>query len=161
MENNAVEPKETQKRRGQTKEHMAEISKIGNDTKKKKGAITAYDKAQKRKEIDEKFAMIQAEISKSTTQKDVDEVPEPPPPVIKKTPTESASRKPKKIVEIIEEEEDQDASDEDEEEEIVVKRIIKKKTKNEDKFIQKSNIEMLKNRFNEDVRKRLMSSLFD
>ena len=163
MQNNAEEPKTTQKKRGQSKEHLAEISKIGNETKKKMGAITAYEKAQKRKEIDEKFAMIQAEISKST-QKDIDEVPEPPPqpepPVVKKT-----SQKPKKVVEIVEEvEDDQETSDE--EEEIVVKRIIKKKpppmvSRNDDRFIQKSNIEMLKNRFNEDVRKRLMSSLFD
>ena len=190
-------------KRGQSREHMAAIAKKGGEVTKMKGAIKAYEKAQKRKEIDEKFAMIQAEIAKTslaTSQKltnepesDQSHIPEresaQPTPVestsMKKTPKpglatsrkltkeppepESAppalrkkTPKPPKIVEIIEEEE---ASDE-EEEEVIVKRIIKKKPSqpridNNDKFIQKSNIEMLKNKFNDDVRKRLMSSLFD
>ncbi len=46
MENNPEVPKKTQ--RGQSREHMAEISKIGNEMKKKKGAITAYEKANRR-----------------------------------------------------------------------------------------------------------------
>ncbi len=122
MENIPEEPKKSQKR-GQSKEHMAEISKIGNEIKKKQGAITAYEKAQKRKEIEEKFAMIQNEISKqnSPIQHDQPETisvkQERPPP---------KNKKPKKIIEVVEEVDDE-SDEESEEEEVVIKKIVKKK----------------------------------
>lgn len=180
MENNQEEPKKTQ-RRGQSKEHMAEISKIGNEIKKKKGAITAYEKAKKKKEIEDKFAMIQNEISKSSGSsgcpaglrpegaKQNSEISEPeepeitsitkqrPPPITKKT---------KKVIEVVEESYDEESEDsEEEEEEVVVRKIVKKKPSryqpDNEQLVQKSNIELLRQKLNQDMKKRLMSSLFD
>jgi hypothetical protein len=165
MENNPEEPKKT--KRGQSKEHMAEISKIGNEMKKKKGAITAYEKAKKKKEIEDKFAMIQNEISKQNSDPQIhDEEPEAipvtkqrPPPITKKT---------KKVIEVVEESYDEESEESEEEEEVIVRKIVKKKPSRHNSYqpdneqlVQKSNIELLRQKLNQDMKKRLMSSLFD
>ena len=165
---NPVKPK----RKGQPTEHMKEISKIGNDLLKKKGEITRYEKAKKKKDIEEKFAMIQEEIMKKNAPEPEPEpvperipTPEPelPEPELPEPKPKIRKKKTREIVEIVEEDEDED----DEEEEVVVKRIIKRKPiakkhyQDEDDMIQKTNIELLKNKLNVDVRRRLMASLFD
>lgn len=163
-------PKETPKipkeRRGRSKEFLAEISKKGNETQKKRATINAYEKAKKKKELDEKFAMIQAEIAKTKEPQNI--IPEQSPETSEipkqqseeeKRPPPTKTKKTKKVVEVIEEVEDE--TDDDEEEEVIVKRIIKKKSVKKDDFIQQTNMEMLKNKFNEDIKRRIASSLFD
>lgn len=164
---NPVKPK----RKGQPTEHMKEISKIGNDLLKKKGEITRYEKAKKKKDIEEKFAMIQEEMMrKNAPQPEPESVPESVPEPEPELPEPEPEPKPKiqkkktrEIIEVVEEDED----DDDEEEEVVVKRIIKRKPvakkhyQDEDDMIQKTNIELLKNKLNVDVKRRLMASLFD
>lgn len=153
--------------RPQSKEHMAEIAKKGAETNKMRGAIKAYEKAQKRKELEDKFAMIQAEMDK---QKGIKQsAPEPLPQCVPEPVQEQQQlkekKKTKKIIEVVEEEEE---TDKDDEEEVVIKRIVKKKPVKKEELIhhsenliQKSSMEMLKNKLNEDVKKRLMASLFD
>ena len=163
---NPVKPK----RKGQPTEHMKEISKIGNDLLKKKGEITRYEKAKKKRDIEEKFAMIQEEIKKKNApEPEPASVPEPEPEPVPEPEPESEpkpkiqKKKTREIIEVVEEDEDED----DEEEEVVVKRIIKRKPiakkhyQDEEDMIQKTNIELLKNKLNVDVRRRLMASLFD
>jgi hypothetical protein len=168
-------PKETpeipKKTRGRSKEFLAEISKKGNEIQKKRATVNAYEKAKKKKELEEKFNMIQAELAKSKELKnitpeksnDTEEIQQQPIEE-KKPPPSIKTKKPKKIVEVIEEVEDET---DEEEEEVIVKRIIKKKpikkvtqVTNED-FIKQTNMEMLKNKFNEDIQRRIRLSLFD
>lgn len=143
------------KKRGkpQTKEFMASIARKGGEINKMKGAVKRFEKEQQRKELEQKFTMIQAEMErqKNGPVQPVEQAPAP-------------KRKPKKIIEVVHD----DVSDEDDtdEEEVVIKRIIKKKPAKQtkpttDDIIERSNIEMLRNKLQEDVRKRLMSSLFD
>lgn len=133
------------------------------------------EKLLKEKELDERFAMIQKELEKQEIENQ-QEIQEPKPS--KRTP-----KKKKKIIEeIIEEpepepepepEEEQSSSDE----EIVVRRIYKRapalkpkqptqpppklKREQSNRIIEKSNLELLRNDFNRQMRERLMSSLFD
>lgn len=166
-------PQVPKKGRGKSREYLAEISKKGNEVKKMMGTINAYEKAKKKKEIEDKFAMIQAEIAKTKLKQESppeNTTPEPSvpePPQQQQQPQKRPPPKKKKIVEVIEEVEEDDDED-DEEEEVIVKRIIKKKTAKpkkeidvKDEFIKQTNLEMLKNRFNEDIKRRIASSLFD
>ena len=171
-------PKETpeipKKTRGRSKEFLAEISKKGNEMQKKRATVNAYEKAKKKKELEEKFNMIQAELAKSKEPKnitpeqsnDTEEIQQQPiedkkPPI----KTKKFTSVPKRVVEVIEEVEDE--TDEEEEEEVIVKRIIKKKPikkviqVDKDDFIKQTNMQLLKNKFNEDIQQRIRASLFD
>ena len=64
------------KRQGQSKERMLEVSKMGVEARQMSGQIKAYEKAQKRKEMEQKFAMLQAKIAKQEKQ---DQAAAPPP----------------------------------------------------------------------------------
>lgn len=170
MEETTKKPVKT-RGRPQSKEHMAQIAKQGAETMKMKGAINAYEKAKKKKELEEKFNMIQAELAKSKEPKnitpeqsnDTEEIQQQP-IEDKKHPPPIKTKKPKRVVEVIEEVED---DTDEEEEEVIVKRIIKKKPikkvmqVDKDDFIKQTNMEMLKNKFNEDIKQRIRSSLFD
>ena len=165
-------PKETpetpKKTRGRSKEFLAEISKKGNETQKKRATVNAYEKAKKKKELEEKFNMIQAELAKSKEPKNITPEQSNDTKEIHQQPIEDKkppikNKKPKRIVEVIEEVEDET---DEEEEEVIVKRIIKKKPikkviQDKDDFIKQTNMEMLKNKFNEDIQQRIRSSLFD
>lgn len=153
-ENEPVKTTDKPKRGGkpQTQEHMAEISKMGVEVRKKISAIKAYEKEQKRKEIDEKFELIQNEKNKTLPLQE-EEQEEEEPKLIKK------QNKPKKY--IIEEEEESSSS----EEEIIIKKVVRKKKtinpKENNDIIEKSNLEMLRNKYNQDRNRRIMESLFD
>ena len=121
----------------------------------KKGEITRYEKAKKKRDIEEKFAMIQEEIKKKNApEPEPASVPEPEPEPVPEPEPESEpkpkiqKKKTREIIEVVEEDEDED----DEEEEVVVKRIIKRKPiakkhyQDEEDMIQKTNIELLKNK---------------
>lgn len=149
--------------RPMTKEHMIEIGKIGSETMMKKGVIRRHEKALKKKEIDDKFAMIQNELSKVNQPEPEQEAEVEP--EIETEPVQKIQKKKKKI--IIEEVEEET----DDEEEVIVRRIIKKRPQPKQKndydgddipsLIQKSNIELLRKKYDDDMRQRIRSSLFD
>ena len=168
-ENPNETPEIPKKTRGRSKEFLAEISKKGNEMQKKRATVNAYEKAKKKKELEEKFNMIQAELAKSKEPKNITpeqsndtEEMQHQPIEDKKPPIKT--KKPKRIVEVIEEVEDET---DEEEEEVIVKRIIKKKPikkvmqVDKDDFIKQTNMQLLKNKFNEDIKQRIRSSLFD
>jgi hypothetical protein len=168
---NPKEPPEIPKKtRGRSKEFLAEISKKGNEMQKMRATVNAYEKYKKKKELEEKFNMIQAELAKSKEPKNITPEQSNDTEEIQQQPIEDKkppikNKKPKRVVEVIEEVEE-DETDE-EEEEVIVKRIIKKKPikkvmqVDKDEFIKQTNMEMLKNKFNDDIRQRIRSSLFD
>jgi len=145
----------------QTQEHMAKISKIGAETMKKIGTIRAYEKAQKKKEIEDKYAMIQNELTKQEEVKQEEEI---------KTTTKPKPKKTKKV--IVEEVEEESEDEDEEEEEVIIKKVIKKKPstrkvlddyeeENIPNLIQKSSIEMLRRKYDDNMKERLRQSLFD
>jgi len=169
MEEEPVEttniPVKKQRGRPQSQEHMAQISKIGAETMKKIGTIRAYEKAKKKKEIEDKYAMIQNELSKQ----EVKELTQPTGEEEIKTTTKPKTKKTKKV--IVEEVEESETED-DSEEEVIIKRVVKKKPStrkvlDDDEehdvphLIQKSSIEMLRRKYDDNMKERLRQSLFD
>jgi hypothetical protein len=172
-----VPEKPSKSRRGgnHTKEHLAEISKKGVETIKMRASVKRFEKAQQRKELEQKFAMIQEQMEKERQallpptgpdqQFNVQE-PQPPKPIPVPEPPQQKQKKTKKIIEVVDDDET-DKDNSDSEEEVVIRRIIKKKPPKQtqppstDNIVEKTNLEILRNKFQEDVRKRLMSSLFD
>lgn len=159
-------PEIPKKTRGRSKEFLAEISKKGNEMQKMRATVNAYEKNKKKKELEEKFNMIQAELAKSKNitpeqSNDTEEIQQQP---IEDKKPPIKTKKPKRVVEVIEEVEDET---DEEEEEVIVKRIIKKKPikkvmqVDKDEFIKQTNMQLLKNKFNEDIQQRIRASLFD
>lgn len=171
------EPKINQKTnkykpKGQTRERMIEVSKIGNQVKKENALISNYEKQKEKEEQNrikmEKLAIIYKEKERLEKAKEVplqqeeelkqqEEVPQQQEEVpIKK-------EKKKRIKEIIEEVEEEESSSE--EEEIIIKRIIKKVPKKKiepttNELYDLSNQDLLKRKLYENTKKRLMNDLF-
>lgn len=170
-------PEKPKSRRGAPKEVLAEIGKKGNETKKKQGVITKFEKQQKREQIEAKFKLVQEELAKREKQNEKPEPepvleptpeqspePEPPTPEPEVEPMKVSKQRKQKVVEVVEEVEE---SSSEEEEEVIIKKVIKKvpKKRPEEKSIkelyQSSNEDMLRRKLFEDTRKRVMTDLFD
>lgn len=156
-----------------SKEFYVENGKKGAEGKKKYNTVKRYEREQKKKEIEDKFNMIQEELARQKAKENEPQPPPEPSQPIQETQQETKQKRPppksKKIVEVIEEVEDDTDDEGDDEGEVIIKRIIKKKPikkaepKIDDRynFIKQTNLEILKNKYDDDMKRRIASSLFD
>jgi hypothetical protein len=168
-----IEEKPEKKRRGQSREFLKEISQKGVEAKKKYNTVKVYEREKKKKEIEDKFNMIQEELARQKAKENEPQPPPEPSQPIQETQQETKQKRPppksKKIVEVIEEVEDETDDEGDDEGEVIIKRIIKKKPikkaepKIDDRynFIKQTNLEILKNKYDDDMKRRIALSLFD
>ena len=163
------EPKATKKSRKVSKEQLEVIQKKGLEQLRKQNEVNKYEKERKKKELNEKYDMIQKEKKAEQDAKEKEQQPTPEPPKAK------ARRPIKKIIEVYED--DEDDEEEEEEEEVIVKKVIKKKPapapaparrapaprreKSLPELYQLSNQEMLKRRLYHDIQRKVMAELFD
>ena len=164
------EPKATKKSRKVSKEQLEVIQKKGLEQLRKQNEVNKYEKERKKKELNEKYDMIQKEKQAEQDAKEKEQQPIPEPPKAKP----KARRPIKKIIEVYED--DEDDEEEEEEEEVIVKKVIKKKPapapparrgpparreKSLPELYQLSNQEMLKRRLYHDIQRKVMAELFD
>ena len=164
------EPKATKKSRKVSKEQLEVIQKKGLEQLRKQNEVNKYEKERKKKELNEKYDMIQREKQAEQDAKEKEKEPTPEPPKAK-----AKARRPiKKIIEVYEDDEEEE---EEEEEEVIVKKVIKKKPapapaparrapparreKSLPELYQLSNQEMLKRRLYHDKKRKVMAELFD
>jgi len=164
------EPKATKKSRKVSKEQLEVIQKKGLEQLRKQNEVNKYEKERKKKELNEKYEMIQREKQAEQDAKEKEQQPTPEPP----KPKAKARRPIKKIIEVYEDDED-DEEEEEEEEEVIVKKVVKKKPapaparrapaprreKSLPELYQLSNQEMLKRRLYHDIQRKVMAELFD
>jgi len=168
------EPKATKKSRKVSKEQLEVIQKKGLEQLRKQNEVNKYEKERKKKELNEKYDMIQKEKKAEQDAKEKEQQPTPEPP----KPKAKARRPIKKIIEVYEDDEDDEEEEEEEEEEVIVKKVIKKKPapspapparrapaprreKSLPELYQLSNQEMLKRRLYHDIQRKVMAELFD
>ena len=172
-----IEPKqdpittETEPKRpkGQSKERMAELSKIANETKKMTAKIKHFDKQTAKQnakdEMLQKYEMIQQlEAQKNAPQEEETEVIDKVPLEVPVADCKTTKKKKIRVVEEIIEEEESESESEDEE--IVIKQIIKKvprkkKEPSTEELYALSNEDILKRRFYNARMKRVNTDLFD
>ena len=116
-------PKATKKSRKVSKEQLEVIQKKGLEQLRKQNEVNKYEKERKKKELNEKYEMMQRERKAEQDAKEKEQQPTPEPP----KPKAKVRRPIKKIIEVYEDDEDDEEEEEEEEEEVIVKKVIKKK----------------------------------